>query len=619
MKEEALVLISWISKNSKQVIPWGCLLLLLSCSSQNKKNEDEASLEIIDNLKKIESREKKVNFGPGQAHSNIFKNVTDEYGLENLEAVTINVVDLNRDGFSDLVLLPFYYSRPVFLIFDKKLKKFAPWNHDPLPKDFKASYLLFHDFNKDGVTDLMSGVFNQKSEVTKIPLKFFRGSFKDNKLNFKLISKAIPLGPAPTSSLTIIDYNLDGWTDLFVGNWFENFNGISVPATDKFLVNTTKGGFKESSDVLSGEDEKRPGQIFSAGARPTYGLSTCDIDLNGYPDVLTSSSSGYKNKLWLNLKDQLTGKRYFQDYGLESSYAADQIGSLIITGGGRTFFSACTDYNNDGLMDVFLGELSHGHDNDSVDKSSILTGSKLSFPPYFIRTEYVGDGANESWNQGDRRGIWVDYNLDGRIDLVVDNSGFPPSSRLVLFEQDEHHAFQNVALQSGIDIVNPSATVVLDFNQDGKPDILTAQNSIRRADIKPRLYLFENQIRTKNKILKIHLHGIKSNSDAFGSLVEFTMMSKRSSEIKIHQKRWNETIQGGLPSQNESGVIFGIPSDYLPVDVKVTWPFVKKNTSAMGEVLKVRYNLKDFKIKNYTEITLCENGTILEGKKQCYF
>jgi hypothetical protein len=279
--------------------------------------------------------------------------------------------------------------------------------------------------------------------------------------------------------MTVIDYNLDGWPDLFVSNWFENKNNQYLPVADRLLKNN-RGKFEDVSTLLKGETDKSSGQLFPPNAKPTYGASTCDIDQNGWPDILTSSSSGHKNKLWMNLKESRTGDIFFEDVGPISNYASDPDGSLIPTGGGRTFFSSCADYNNDSLMDVFVGELSHAYDNESVDRSSVLSGSKETYPPYFLRTEYLSDVNSESWNQGDRRGIWTDYNLDGRVDILVDNSGFPPYSRLVLFEQDETHAFFNVASQSGIDIVNPTGTIQIDINKDGRPDFLTSQNSIRK-------------------------------------------------------------------------------------------------------------------------------------------
>jgi hypothetical protein len=317
----------------------------------------------------------------------------------------------------------------------------------------------------------------------------------------------------------------------------------------------------------------------------------------------------------MNLQEFNSGDRYFDDVGPISNYASDPEGSLIPTGGGRSFFSSCTDYNDDGIMDVFMGELSHAYDNDSVDKSSILTGSKEMYPPFFLRTEYLSDATSEAWNQGDRRAVWLDYNIDGKIDILVDNSGFPPYSRLVLFEQDETRAFVNVASPAGIDVVNPTGTISIDLNQDGLPDLITSQNKIRKADIAERLYVFENHVeRNGNRSIKVHLHGIKSNSQGIGAMV---MLYTQSGQRKIVQRRWVETTQGGLPSQNESGIIFGVSPGVETVGVKVRWPFARKTGLGSGTVLEKLYSLKSFPEKEFLEITLCEDGKVLTGKTTC--
>jgi hypothetical protein len=317
----------------------------------------------------------------------------------------------------------------------------------------------------------------------------------------------------------------------------------------------------------------------------------------------------------MNLQEQSSGDRYFDDVGPVSNYGSDPDGSLIPTGGGRSFFSSCTDYNDDGIMDLFLGELSHAYDNESVDRSSILTGSRETYPPFFLRTEYLSDATSEAWNQGDRRGLWMDYNVDGKVDLVVDNSGFPPYSRLVLFEQDESRAFLNVGSQAGIDIVNPTGTIAIDLNQDGLMDLITAQNKIRKADITERLFVFENHTpREGRKSIRVHLHGIKSNAAAIGSMV---MLYTMSGDKKLVQRRWTEMTQGGLPSQNEEGITFGVPAGYEAVGIKVRWPFVRKVGRGSGTVLEKLYSLKNLPSKEHLEVTACENGQLLPGDVPC--
>lgn len=594
----------------------GLLLLNLSCSTTPSKSVDEESIKLSEELESLSRKVQIVNYGPSLKEGGVFKDKTEEYGLANLFAVTFNAVDLNLDGNTDIVLLPTYYSRPKAFIFNPKTKKYSQWSHDPLPSDFKASFLLFYDVNKDKTIDLIAGVLNQRSEVSQIPLKLYLGSIKGGLISFVEDPAFIQLPPAPTSSVTLLDYDLDGWIDIFIGNWFESRKGQYYPVSDRLLRNN-KGKFEEVTTLLKDESNKSADQLYPPNARPTYGSSSCDIDQNGYPDILTASSSGHKNKLWMNLGNPQTGERKFEDLGPSTNYASDPNGNLIPTGGGRNFFSACTDYNDDGMMDIFLGSLSHAYDNESVDKSSILTGSKENYPPYFLRTEYLSDATSEAWNQGDKRGVWVDYNLDGRVDLVVDNSGFPPYSRLVMFEQDESHAFMNVAGQLGIDVVNPTGTITMDLNHDGLPDLITSQNNIRHSDIPPRLYVFENQKKISGrKSLKVHLRGIKSNTEGLGAMV---MLYAKKDNKKFVQRRWNEFSQGGLSSQNEEGIIFGIDNGVEAAGIKVRWPYKAKSGFKQGQVIEKLYPLQGFLTKDFVEVTVCEDGKILAGKNSCQF
>ena len=610
-----MVLTSLISNYLPSLLG-GLLFFAFSCSSTPDKSVDEESIKLSEELDSLSKKVQTINYGPTLKQGGVFADKTNDYGLKDLYAVSFNAIDLNLDGYTDLALLPTYYSRPKFFLFNSVEKKFVLWKHDPLPADFKASFVLFYDVNKDKTLDLIAGVLNQRSEVSQIPLKLYLGRIKNGLISFVEDPQFIKLPAEPTSSITLLDYDLDGWIDIFIGNWFESRNGQYYPVSDRLLRNN-KGQFEEATTLLKDEAKKSPDQLYPPNAHPTYGSSSCDIDQNGYPDILTASSSGHKNKLWMNLGDSRTGERGFEDIGATTNYGSDPNGSLIPTGGGRNFFSACTDYNDDGMMDLFLGSLSHAYDNESVDKSSILTGSKETYPPYFVRTEYLSDATSESWNQGDKRGVWTDYNLDGRIDLVVDNSGFPPHSRLVMFEQDESHAFVNLAGQLGIDVVNPIGTISVDVNHDGLPDLITSQNNIRHSDIPPRLYVFENQNKLPGrKSLKVYLQGIKSNTEALGAMV---MLYTKKNNQKIVQRRWNEYSQGGLTSQNEDGVHFGIGSGVEAVGVKVRWPFKVKSGFKQGQTIEKLYSLQGYMNKDFVEVTVCEDGKIMAGKISCQF
>ena len=538
-----------------------------------------------------------------------FIDKTQEYGLSGLKASNFNVVDINEDGYSDLVILKSFYSIPEFYLFDIGARKFKK-TESLFPVSLKASFLLFYDVNKDNVLDVFVGVLNQKSELAKNPLRLFLGEKENGTLKF--IEKDLNIKATPNSTLGLIDYNLDGHLDLFLGNWFTRYKDNPIPHHDQLYV-FKKDKWEEKSELLSLELKKNVDQVMFVNATPTYGSQVCDMDQNGFPDILTTSTNRYKNKLWINKYKFRERYRYFENIGEASGFASDKDGQLNNQGGGRTFGLACADYNNDGIMDVFLGELAHNYDHQGIDKSSLLTGRTMKKHPRFFRTEYFVDALDPNWHQADRRGLWVDINNDGLDDLIVDNSGYPPHSKLILFKQLPDHSFENTANNLGVDIVNPTATVTADFNKDGKMDLLTARSSIRDASILPRIYLLENNIDTnKNKSVRIILRGKKSNTHGLNAMV--ILRVKKANEIS-ERRKYVSYSYGALSPQNEEGVHFGLEADEKLLGFKVRWPYAR-NIDVSAESLEKEYTIKH-KFTDTMTLTLCESGAYYIGPRKC--
>lgn len=580
--------------------------LYLSCSTSHHKtnqNKVKEAISAIDGIEEI------YTFGPTELEKTQFVDKAKDYGLDGLKAYNFYVVDLDLDGHSDLVYLENFYDSPKFLRFNPENRKFEPFLRDFFTQEIKASYLLFYDFNGDGIVDVLVGVFNQKTELEKIPLMLFNGKIEDGKLTFYKNEEAIKIPPGPHASVVPVDYNLDGELDLFVSNWYESKDGKMMAMPDILLENH-KGIFTEKKFSLEDEYIQDKDKTLFLNATPTISASVCDIDQNGYPDILTSSTNGAPNKLWMNLYRLRKGERYFKDYGKESQYASDNEGNLNPYGGGRTFINLCADYNDDGIMDIFSGELSHSYDPVTSDKSSILTGSRFKFPPFFYRTEYFKESDSSLWHQSDRRALWQDFNNDGTLDLLIDNSGYPPHTRLVLFKQDENKDFNDVAEEVGINIINPISSVVLDINKDGKLDILTAQTNIRNAKIKERIYLFENQGDIPRG-QRIYLYGIKSNRMGLGATLIFRI--NKTGKI-LFRKRTVEYSYGNLPPQNEEGIHIALPEDEVIESITVRWPYADKANQEASSMEKKYIYTKDYKKEPY--ITLCENGKILRSKNK---
>ncbi len=536
--------------------------------------------------------------------SNVFLDKTDYYGLTGVKAVHLYAVDVNHDGYTDLVTLEDFYSSPKFYFYNHNIHKFV-LGQSPFVGTIRASFLNFVDLNHDGIYDVIVGVLNQKTEMTQYPARVFKGIIENGELFYREQSP-LPTNLLPTASISAVDFNLDGDLDLFLSNWFSYKDPTPKPVPD-LLLKGNGFDFSDHSRSLKGEYDFNQSTKQFSNATPTFGASVCDIDNNGFPDILTSNSNGYYNKLWMNL-DGFN----FVNYGNESGFSADEEGSPETLGGGNSFFNLCGDYNSDGIVDVVNGTMSKDTDPDYRDKSSILTGSTFNFPPKFIHSDFYRDDQKSHWSQADRRGVWIDYNLDGLIDLLIDNSGFPPESRLILFEQKKDHSFEDKSNELGIDLVNPSGTITIDLNHDGVMDFITGQSTTRSGENNNRVYVFENQTkRGLNGSVRFHLQAKNSNFFGLGS----TLRMKTDHHNYFFNVEYNS---GSLPSQNEEGAYFSFGKDH-PKELIVRWSYAEADRLGRLRPVVQKYNLAKLKLSSHHhEFNLCEDGRILARSKNCF-
>ena len=579
------------------------LLLVTSCSTLKE-------IPKLFEKKKEKVKRKKVEVRPGpslEGTGTYFQDITEEVGLSGELATHIYAVDFDGDGHTDIVTLPLFYSQPKFFRYITKTKKYQALNYNPFGKVVRASYLTFFDVDKDGVLDLLAGTLNQKSSLPKEPLKVFRGKRVKGKIEYQQMIATKKRTARPTSSISLLDYNLDGYIDLFEANWLDYSKKSPKSSPDRLYKGKKNFDYDEVSYLLEGEARFSKANNAYVNATPSFSSSTCDLDQNGFPDILTSSSGGYPNKMWMNLYDSGHKDRTFKNFGSEAGYAHDTYGMLSPRGGGNSLYSNCTDYNNDGVMDILIGEVSHSFDSENRDRSSFLTGSSRDFPPKFLRSEYVQDQGRRVWSQSDKRSVFSDFNNDGLIDILVENSGYPPYTRLVYFIQEPDHGFSNVAKDAKVDILNPSGIVTLDIDRDGRMDFITGQSNVRKADLPRRIYVYKNIIpREGRKSMRIYLDGIKSNVHGWGALVELETEH-------FTQKRFAEYISGPQPSQSEYGMHFGLDLKNGLKTVTVTWPILEKRQIP----LKVEYDIAALIFGDHLEITLCEDGRIIQGKGRC--
>ena len=77
--------------------------------------------------------------------------------------------------------------------------------------------------------------------------------------------------------------------------------------------------------------------------------------------------------------------------------------------------------------------------------------------------------------------------------------------------------------------------------------------------------------------------------------------------------------QGGLMSQNEEGIHFGVDAGVEVLGIKIRWPYKITSGFKRGQVFEKLYPLKGLINKDFVELTLCEDGKVLQGKMSCQF
>jgi hypothetical protein len=235
------------------------------------------------------------------------------------------------------------------------------------------------------------------------------------------------------SGLAWLDYDQDGWMDLFLvqsapfdtligggGTPVANAQGSS--ATCKLFRNLGNGRFRDVTDEVG---------LGHVGCG--MGVAIGDIDNDGFPDLFLTCY-GKPNVLYHNVKDGKGGRR-FEDITARAGLAdhADWHD--------RANFStsaAFLDYNNDGRLDLFV-------------------------------CSYVFVDLKNYPSCTDKRDKW---------------DSCPPSAfkgtRCVLYRNNGNLTFTDVSREAGIDVPNAKAlgVVALDFDGDGLVDIFVANDSV---------------------------------------------------------------------------------------------------------------------------------------------
>jgi len=372
------------------------------------------------------------------------------------------------------------------------------------------------------------------------------------------------------------DYDNDGFTDLAL-----TFNGRI-----QLLHNEKNGTFK---DVTESAGIKQDG--FNAS------LTFIDYDHDGDLDLYVARYSEHppfdpRVSAAATPKDRTTGSNIMWRNNGDGTFT-DVTGSVALQSGGPTAGAIGTDYNNDRAVDLLLTDSGPTlYENPREGKfiehrlwskpmpAAALGAAVLDFNHddwMDVAFTHSGPPGITLWRNDHAKSFvpvelpatnWVrgwgiaafDYDNDGWVDLVAVGETKEGKGEVRLFRNLGPDGFKDVTTDVGLDKIqlkDPRAVIVGDYDGDGANDLLITQNH-------GPVVLLRNEGGNQNHWLRLALKGLNDNKSAIGTKVEiFSGATRQKYEIYG---------SSGYLGQNSPQLLVGLGQNKQADVVRMLWP-----------------------------------------------
>ena len=280
-----------------------------------------------------------ICLSPGAGpYSLVFTDVTAEIGLgpEALNATgsNVTVADVDGDHWPDLVLSlgqstrddPADPKNRYRLLRNEGGSSFedVTWTsglfdtRDGTPGR-ATTFVLFGDFDNDGDADALSAVYEDADkdgleDHTSLMLNDGTGKFTHGPQQ-SFTSGAYD----PLASAAILDYDRDGLLDVWTGHHYGQYGYLSSTIQDSLFRGDGAGGFTDVTNDVGLTTQPFSTATVNDGKthKPTWGVAACDIDGDGWTELLAVSYGRQFNALYRNVQG------VFEDHSLSSGFAHD--------------------------------------------------------------------------------------------------------------------------------------------------------------------------------------------------------------------------------------------------------------------------------------------------------
>lgn len=479
-----------------------------------------------------------------------FKNIAPQLGVDfTSNAGGAILEDFNNDGLLDIFTSGHLKDQLKFYInngSDGFVDQTSIAGLDRLIGGFNLYQL---DYNNDGWNDLLvvRGAWGDTRGL--YPNSLLKnnkdGSFSD------VTVEANVLAFNPNATAVCADFNNDGWTDFYVGNESRQ-NGANITPNQLFL-NAKNGTFIEVSKESASNIE-----CF------TKGLTAGDYDNDGRIDLFISNHMG-DNYLLKNTGNSQTGIPQFEDVSKSAGLETQE----------RSFTPWFWDFNNDGLLDLFVSSFEYGNGSSAASAAKHFAGIKDSTSRPHL---YLNNGDGTFTNKAEKVGLdfplstmganFGDLNNDGWLDFYIgtgepDYLGIHPN-RVIINQNGK--SFVDKTFELGLGHIQKGHGISFgDIDNDGDQDILAEMGGEYFGD-EFQNALFQNP-GTENNWVTLKLTGSKSSKDAIGT--ELKLVVSRNDSIRYI---YRVVSSGGSFGANSLQQEIGIGKNDQIDSVIINWP-----------------------------------------------
>jgi hypothetical protein len=427
-----------------------------------------------------------------------FKNIARDLGVDTFSLLGgVIVDDFTGDGYLDIVVSTFDPNEQMRFFRNNQDGTFTDRTKEANLIGLVGGFNLVQaDYDNDGDVDILMLRGGWQGKYGAIPNSLLRnngeGRFIDVTFNAGLGEVHYP-----TQTAAWADYDNDGDVDIYIGN---EMLSKTENAPCQLFRNNGDGTF---TDVA-----KQAGVLNLTGF--TKGVTWGDYNADGLPDLYVSNL-GSANRLYRNNGD---------------GTFTDRAESLSVTGPNRSFPVWFWDFNNDGVLDIFVSSYEWGRGNlSAVVASRLGLASK-----YELAHLYRGDGVGGFEEVAKDHHLtklhlpmganFGDLDNDGFLDFYL-GTGYPGYEALmpnVMYRNRGGTRFSDVTSAGGFgQLQKGHGAVFADLDNDGDQDVFQQIGGFLKRD---KFYdaLYENP-GFDNHWIAVKLVGVRSNRSAIGARI----------------------------------------------------------------------------------------------------